>query len=579
MSGSADRLAGLHGRGEGFRRLTLGRVLGEPSLFDLDDAGALEKLSLRERRLLVGALNFHALMAPGRRLEVHVYAGGVDNLPRTTDDSTFDGLSREFRSRTDTITITSRVSDEGVESSRRSLRLTASPRRHILVSPDIVLSADPPRGEPSGLVRRNLRRLRTKAPLIYDELRDLELLRHRSSRSTRAERRDYEREFAKGGIHEHDTFVPAPPAIDGAPRAVLIGVHWFELGGAEKWAFETVRRVREAGFVPIVLSNRDSHQPWIGRPELDGALVIPFSEPTVFSQTPGIEEVLRGIFRTFDVRGVVVHHNQWLYDRLHWIARSRAGIRVVDSTHIVEYRGGGFPRVSAQVTDAISIHHVISPSLASWMIDTQGIATDRVKMAPLTDLTVSLDARASFRPRRPEDPFTVAFVGRMARQKAPEVFVAMAAKLRMQLPRVRFIMHGDGELAGWVDDLLAARGLADVVERRDSSIPVARTLEGADVLVITSHNEGLTLTTFEAVQHGVPVVSTDVGGQRDVVPSEALIPRNVHRAASRASKVVAALARNEDERARLWERERSSILMLQGMTPASEWFSEEIAKW
>ncbi len=83
---------------------------------------------------------------------------------------------------------------------------------------------------------------------------------------------------------------------------------------------------REAGLLPIVLTNRDSHQPWIGRPELDGALIVPFSEPTVRSQTAGVEELLRAILRTFDVRGVVVHHNQWLYDRLHWIARSRPGL-------------------------------------------------------------------------------------------------------------------------------------------------------------------------------------------------------------------------------------------------------------
>ena len=40
----------------------------------------------------------------------------------------------------------------------------------------------------------------------------------------------------------------------GAQPAVIVGLHWFELGGAERWAFETVKLVREAGLLPIVIT-------------------------------------------------------------------------------------------------------------------------------------------------------------------------------------------------------------------------------------------------------------------------------------------------------------------------------------
>ncbi|GAA1668439.1 glycosyltransferase [Microbacterium lacus] len=557
-------------------------VLGQPAVFRItNDSDVLSEFSLRERRLLVGALNFHALMAPGRDLIVHGYDGDWTTLPRTTDDATFDGMSRQFRRRVFTIGAASEISPssgEGAEASAMARALAAGAVRHVHVSRDEVLDFDPPRDQSTSVVRRALRAVRARTPLLYDEARDVELLRHRRAITHPAQRRRFAEEFSPGGIHEDGELVPAtrPPAQ--APRAIVIGMHWFELGGAERWAFETVKLVRDAGFLPIVLTNRDSHHPWIGRPELDGALLIPFSEPTVRSQTPGVEELLSAILRTFDVRGIVVHHNQWLYDRLHWVAMSRPEIPIIDSTHIVEYRGGGFPHSSVRVEDVITRHHVISPTLRHWMVETQGVAAEKVVMAPLAGLTVQ-SVEPTFRSRGESEPFTVAFVGRMARQKAPEVFLAMAHRLRSDQAPLRFIMHGDGELSSWADDLIAAYSLQGIVERRDSDVPVEHTLAEAHVLVVTSHNEGLTLTTLEAISHGVPVISTDVGAQSDIIPSRALVSRNVHLAVRQAARKVAWLAGDESAREELWRDERHAEQKLLSATPASEWFTQEVGSW
>ena len=557
-------------------------VLGQPALFSLDAETRLSsRLSLRERRILVGALNFHALMAPGRELDVHAYDGGWDSLPRTTDDTTFNGMARFFRSRLFSMRMTSLVEQETrvpIAAEAVAEGLASPHRRHIRVSSDDVLEFDPPRDISPNPIRRVLRAIRTRAPLVYDQARDLELLRHRASYSRRARRRDFRGEFAPGGAHENSDIIPAEPAPSGSRKAVLMGLHWFELGGAERWAFESVRIVRDAGFLPIVLTNRDSHQPWISRPELDGALILPFSEATALSQTPGVEQLLRALLRTFDVRGVVVHHNQWLYDRLHWIAISRPRIPIVDSTHIIEYRGGGYPLSSALVEEVISTHHVISPSLQAWMTDVQGIPPERIKMAPLTGLTVE-NREAHFRPREEGDAFVVAFVGRMARQKAPEVFVEIANRLRHSPHRIRYIMHGDGDMAGWVGDIIRREGLEDVVERHSSEVPVSATLAQAHLLVVPSHNEGLTLTTFEALSHGAPVISTDVGAQSDIIPPRALVPRAVHRAVSALARKVEWLAADEGAREMLWHDERRAEQKLLAAPSASQWFAQEVQSW
>lgn len=560
--------------------MTLKHLHGLPALFEIEGP-VLDSMTERERRLLIGTLNFHALMAPGRSLDVHLYDGSIETLPRTTDDSTFSGLSRENRERTASVRIHSLVEQErraAVPAEKAAAELIERSARHIHISTDAVLAHDPIRPARTDLIGRVARKVKAKTPLWYDEARDVAMLRDVRRLGVQAERQRYDLAFENSDKEPRPELVTVPPAPVGAVPAVLMGVHWFELGGAERWAFETVRLVREAGFLPVVLSNRDSQHPWVTRAELDGALIIPFSEATVDSQTLGVEQLLRGILRTFDVRGVVVHHNQWLYDRLAWIRRSRPGIPIVDSTHIVEYRGGGYPLSSVRVTDSITKHHVISPRLAQWMTEVQGVPSDKVVMAPLGGLTIK-PKDATFAARAEDEPLTVTFIGRMAHQKAPEVFVAMARRISAKRDDVRFIMHGDGELSAWVGDVIEGMGMSDAIERRDSSVPVPVTLGESHVLVVCSHNEGLTLTTLEAITMGVPVVSTDVGAQSDIVPRSALVPRDVHRAARGLADRVLELADDESERESLWRSERKGEKKLLSKTSATDWFAKEIREW
>lgn len=553
---------------------------GLPALFHLEEP-VLDGFSERERRLLVGALNFHALMAPGRTLDIHLYDDASSSTPRTTDDTTFSGLSRKNRTRIRTFAVTSvlpPVDGASESGSAEANELVGRPSRHLHIPRDNVLQNDPVRPARTDLVGRIARRVKAQAPLMYDELRDLVLLRDVLRLGRQAERQDYDRSFEHGGSHAGESIRTAPPAAAEAPKAVIIGLHWFELGGAERWAFETVRLVRQAGFLPIVLTNRDSQHPWITRSELDGALLIAFSEPTVASQTPGAEPLLRALLHSFDVRGVVVHHNQWLYDRLAWIRRSRPELPIVDSTHIVEYRGGGYPFSSAQVTENITRHHVISPALKAWMVDVQGIAPEKVVMAPLVGLT-SVKDEPVYRSRQPGEAFTVSFIGRMTRQKAPEVFAAMVKQIRDTHRDARFIMHGDGELSSWVDDVIRMMGLTDVILRRTSAEPVEETLRESHLLVVSSHNEGLTLTTLEAIAMGVPVVSTDVGAQSDLVPKSALVPRYAHPAARGLARTVTRIMDDEPAREELWNHERKAEERLLANTSATDWFSEEVRAW
>jgi glycosyltransferase involved in cell wall biosynthesis len=358
---------------------------------------------------------------------------------------------------------------------------------------------------------------------------------------------------------------------------VLFGMHWLEMGGAERWALDTIALAAEAGFTPIVITDRESPHPWITRPELAGAVVVPLTH----ALDPADEAAfLNGVLATFDVRGVHVHHNAWLYRRLPWLRSVRPDLPMVDSLHILEWRTGGFVDIAVRMSNVIDVHHVISPALRDYLIGRQGLPADKVKLATLANLTTADVPPAPPKIRSASDPFTVVFVGRFTQQKRPYLFLRLAAKLCGSAPgRFRFIMQGDGELAGEVNALRGRLGLGDALEVRGPDKPVATTLAEADVLVVSSDNEGLTLTTFEATAAGVPVVSTDVGAQASLVADGLLCPRHPYPFLQTAAARIETMAASADARKSWLDEQVSKAGAFAKLPDARSWTRELYQGW
>jgi glycosyltransferase involved in cell wall biosynthesis len=122
---------------------------------------------------------------------------------------------------------------------------------------------------------------------------------------------------------------------------------------------------------------------------------------------------------------------------------------------------------------------------------------------------------------RTGDPLVVC-VGRIRSEKGQDV--AIRALALMKTPAVRLRLVGDGPDRVECEALAAALGVADRVEFAGRSSEPAAHLRAADVVVVPSRYDGMSLTMLEAMAVGAPMVATAVNGSSAAAGAAEIVP-------------------------------------------------------
>lgn len=221
-------------------------------------------------------------------------------------------------------------------------------------------------------------------------------------------------------------------------------------------------------------------------------------------------------------------------------------------------------RMLGKRTDALI---AISEQIRTDLLRTYSVATDdRVRLIRLGfDLTrlLTIGAEDRARARRslgiPEGALVVTTVGRLTAIKEQSLFIDMAARLLTGGRDIVFLLVGDGELRPHLEGQARERAISDRLRflgwRGD-----LETIYGAtDVFVLTSRNEGTPVALIEAMAAGVPCVSTDVGGVRDVITAPSVGVLVPFGAPQRLEEAVALLCDAPNTRVEIGRRARDSV--------------------
>jgi glycosyltransferase involved in cell wall biosynthesis len=180
-----------------------------------------------------------------------------------------------------------------------------------------------------------------------------------------------------------------------------------------------------------------------------------------------------------------------------------------------------------------------------------GVNTQTFTSDPLTRRQIRRDLQL-------EDKFTWLAIGRFERAKAyPNLIRAFAQAARGSKRELTLLICGRGSLEEEVRAQVRACGLQDLVKFLGVRRDIPAVMNAADGFVMSSYLEGLPMVLLQASSVGMPIVTTDVGGNAEVVidgVNGLVVPPGDDAALATAMKRILDLP--DEERARMAERGR-----------------------
>jgi glycosyltransferase involved in cell wall biosynthesis len=183
-----------------------------------------------------------------------------------------------------------------------------------------------------------------------------------------------------------------------------------------------------------------------------------------------------------------------------------------------------FVRLLARIQAHVAQHatHVIAPSEYLKNVVMQwGVLEDRItriysvlKEIPIPETKEELRKAFGF-----GNAFVVSSAGRLVPWKGFHTLIRTVASLKRAGVPVRLEILGDGVCKGELEAIAHELGVEDVVHFRGvlSRDEMAKYIKASDVFVLNTSYEGLSHQLLEVMSLRVPIVTTDVGGNPELI--------------------------------------------------------------
>ena len=330
--------------------------------------------------------------------------------------------------------------------------------------------------------------------------------------------------------------VPFTPSVV-KPPVVLFAMPWLQMGGSEQSMLRLAEHAITKGLRPVFMVL----QPFFG--ELDGRLVTRNDwMPRAYALTDYVydavnlapyhrrTELIKYVFDVHAPKYVITANSRLFYNLLPMVRLLLPGAVIGDYSHMVHqtWLGGGMPRYAANNTRFIDRHFTASGNVTSairgW-VARDGAPKEKVQTcyigADVTPYARGLRKQLTRRVTRARigvanDKILVLFAGRFVLDKGVDVVVDVMA--RVTDARYAFLLVGSGGMESVVRPLQESGRV--VIRPGAGDAEMAEYYAASDVLLLPSVKEGIALVVYEAMANGLLAITTDVGGQKELVTAE-----------------------------------------------------------
>lgn len=314
-------------------------------------------------------------------------------------------------------------------------------------------------------------------------------------------------------VREYDMVLPK---YENTKKTKILFIFpWMVVGGADLFNLDIIKRLDKDKYESIVLTTLPSENQLRQEFEQYASQVYDLS---TFLERESFITFTDYIIESRNIDAVVVSNSRYGYYMIPYLKNKYPQIPFIDYIHSIDLSDPreGFGRCSRDMSKYLAGTYCCNNFTREQLrtkyernnAETLYIGTDDKRYDPSKFNKDELKEKYDI----PKDKIIISYIARLSDEKRPKMFVEIAKKLLERNKDLFFVIAGDGYLKRAVEKKTNSNfKMLGMVNETEEIYAIS------DLTINCSSLEGLALTSYESLAMGVPVISTDVGGQTELI--------------------------------------------------------------
>lgn len=304
-------------------------------------------------------------------------------------------------------------------------------------------------------------------------------------------------------------------------KNILIIIPWMVMGGADKFNIDLIKGLDKEKYNVIVICTEPAIN--VYRSQYEKCATSIYDLTTFLSQKDWISFINYIIIKN-NIDLIINTNSELGYSMLPYIKAKYSNIPIIDYIHMEEWyeRNGGYSRDSSSVASVIDKTLTCNANSEKILVNYFGRKQEETKTVYIGVDEKKFDPSKYNKEEEREKfgikkKYVIGFICRISEQKRPFLLLEIMKSLKKKRDDFEFLIAGEGNMLSDLKRKVSNAGLDENVNFIGSINETQRFYIACDATLNCSIKEGVALTSYESLAMNVPVVTSKVGGQGELV--------------------------------------------------------------
>lgn len=312
---------------------------------------------------------------------------------------------------------------------------------------------------------------------------------------------------------------------------ILFIIPWMITGGADLFNLNLVKGLDKNKFAITIITtepNKNVLRQYFEKNEEFSQIANVYDLTSFLDQKYWVS-FINYIIEKENINIILNSNSKFGYAVLPYLKSRHPQIPIIDYVHIEEWynRNGGYSRYSAMYDSVIDKTLVCNENSRKILIDHFGKNSSDVETVYI-GVNEKIFNPENYNKKELKQKYLgetqnkkiISYICRISEQKRPMLFLQIISKLKEQRQNFKAIVVGDGNLLPKMKEEAKKLHIYEDIIFTGRLQNTGEIYAISDITVNCSIKEGLALTSYESLSMEVPIVSSDVGGQKELITDE-----------------------------------------------------------